>query len=374
MGGHEDHQGDAIGRYPVLGLTVASIQFAVTRDSVLVLLTLVAGYALVRAGASVPDVDTPSSRPRQEFGRLVTGALFLGVLVSLVRLVVPSVGRVPLVAAVPAHLRAITLCLLLLIWIGMSSTHRSITHTLVWAGAVAIGVGALGYTLLRHSGPRLALAFGGGLAVYSFVGVYSHLDLDDERKLLWTGRDESLDGHAQHVDGAAADYPTISAAVVCFGFVFFDASVVLLLILALGYASLVVGRMLPDIDSKKSVIRWLFDASVAALLTAELVRQSLLATPSSARLGGASVALPRAVTPTLLLLLAVLWWERDSDARSETVTHSVVWAGAVVVAAAAFVAALASVLPLVQSVVAASAVASYLAVGLGRRLRAAEGA
>ena len=366
MGGFDEHRNEALQRYPALSLAIALALFVATRDTVLVLLTLACGSRVITASSALPDVDSHRSKPRQDVGRLITWAIAGFAALSALRLLDPGPGLTALFRRLPTATVAAALLLLLLVWVGMSSRHRSLTHSIAWTLAVAAAVGTLGFSLLRYGGVAPAFGFGGSLATYSFIGLYSHIDLDGERSLLWEPDERSFTDYRAYLGGMHEQYAKASVVAVAAGVVLLDASVLLLLLLVAGYGALLAGRTLPAIERKRSRPRLAFDRVVSVLLGGVLLQQLLVGGLLPA-VGGAAFALPVGSVPAFLLALFVLWLGRNAEQGS--LTHSLVWPAAVTASVSLCCYALAGGLAVTESVALSAGVGGYLLVGFLHHLR-----
>ncbi|GAB7013294.1 hypothetical protein ACFQEQ_10135 [Halolamina salina] len=335
MGEFEDHYAAGSRRFPVASLWLVVPVYVGTNDPTLVVLTLVLGSLIVRAGAVVPDIDSHDSIPRRKLGRLLTVWVLLVFFLASVDLVVPGPLLAGVLSALPVGFTPSALFVLLLLWTGLASRHRSMTHSIVWGAALSVAFGATGFFSIYRGGVAAAATVGAALAAYCFVGFYSHLDIDDEEDQVVPSPDErEFDGYEQYVRDWTAQYRWLSVPALVAGLVVTESGLLLLAGLALVYCGLLAGLTLPNIDRKRSEPRRVFDLVGIGVLTGLLLQQ-LLATRARLLAEGAerALALPSGTVPAFYLFLLVLWLGREGNLLRRLglgrVTHTLHWPAAV---------------------------------------------
>lgn len=334
MGEFEEHYSEGRQRFPIASLWLVVPVYLGTDDPTLVVVTLVLGSLIVRAGAVVPDIDSHDSIPRRGLGRFLTVWLLAVFFLSSLDLVVPGRLLTAFLSGLPPGVTPSALLVLLLLWTGLASRHRSVTHSMIWGGALSLAFGAVGFFSIYRGGVGVAATVGAALTAYCFVGFYTHVSIDDEYQLGWTRDDRNLDGYEQYVRNWTAKYRWLTVPVVVVGLVVTEASLLLIGGLVLAYCGLVAGLTLPNIDQKKSEPRRVFDI-VGTIVLAGLLLQQLLANRARLLVDGAgrALALPSGTVPAFYLFLLVLWLGREGKLLKRLglgrVTHTLHWPAAV---------------------------------------------
>ncbi|WP_053947822.1 hypothetical protein [Halolamina sediminis] len=335
MGDFEEHYTAGRQRFPVASLWLVVPVYMGTDDPTLVVVTLVLGSLITRAGAVVPDIDSHDSIPRRKLGRLLTVWVLVVFFLTSVDLVVPGPLLASVLSALPVGFTPSALLVLLLLWTGLASRHRSMTHSIVWGAALSVAFGATGFFTIYRGSVAAAVTVGAALAAYCFVGFYSHLDIDDEEDQMIPSPDErEFDGYEQYVRRWTAQYRWLTVPALVAGLVVTESGLGLLAGLALVYCGLIAGLTLPSIDRKRSEPRRVFDLLGVGVVTGLLLQQ-LLATGTRLLVEGAgrTLALPSGTVPAFYLFLLVLWLGREGNLLQRLglgrVTHTLHWPGAV---------------------------------------------
>ena len=333
MGGFEQHHAAGRRLFPVASLGFVVPIYVGTGDPTLVLFALTLGSVLVRVGAVLPDIDSHRSVPRQVLGRSLTAALLAVLFLSSVDLVVPAAVFPMLLGALPLGFTPAALLVVLFLWTGLASRHRSVTHSGVWGLALSLAVGTAAFTATQWSGPRPAAVFGTAAATYSFVGFYSHIAVDEEYHVRWTPDEREFDDYRQYLSNRTEQLRWLTLPAVVGGIAFTSAGIVVLAGVGVAYVGLLAGLTLPAIERKRSEPRRVFDR-VGTLVVAVLLLQQLLA--AGLRLHGSVatpvIELPAGTVPAFYFLLLVLWLGRDAGRlgpSTVSVTHSLLWPAAV---------------------------------------------
>jgi hypothetical protein len=312
----------------------------------------------------------------------VTGVLLAAILVAAGEIIFPNIIQIIVTFPLSPEQQMTTVGVALLLWVGMASRHRSMSHTLVYATAIAIGTGIFGYLSLQVGDGQLAIVFGAGLATHIFVGIYSHLTLDETQELIWERDSSHRDDIGWITAGATRDYTVVSVGIVCCGIVLLDSSVALLMLLCVGYPSLVAARTLPWIDMKGSLVRGAFDLVIFLFLLQLLLRQVAAVVP---------LEFPAILVPIhaqwmllpFLVLVTVLWFGRNSNrddginkhdrpyiaprfdfSKRDSMTDEPLWRVAVSVGTAWFVYTLVAGLPTTEAAIFAGGIGAYIGTGL----------
>jgi len=320
-------------RFPIASLWLVPLVYVGTNDPTLVVVTLLLGSVVTPASAVVPDIDSHDSIPRRKFGRLLTVWVLAVFFLASVDVVVPGPLLSRLLSALPVGFTPSALLLILLLWAGLASRHRNVTHSIVWGVALALAFGGTGFFALYREDTVVAATVAGALAAYSFVGFYSHLTVDEEEKLLPDRDDRDPDDYEEFLDGWTDKYRWLTVPAVLGGIVFTESSLFLPVGLALAYCGLIAGLTLPLIHKKPSVPRQVFDL-IGVVVVVGLFLQQLLA--NQARLVASDVptlGLPPGTVPAFYLFVLVLWLGREGKLLEEfglgQVTHTLHWPGAV---------------------------------------------
>lgn len=333
MGGFERHHAAGMRLFPVASLGFVVPIYVGTGDPTLVLFALTLGSVLVRVSAVVPDIDSHRSVPRQALGRFLTGALLAVLFLSSVNLVVPANLFPMLLAALPLGFTPAALLVVLFLWTGLASRHRSVTHSGIWGLALSLAVGTTAFTAIQWTGPRPAAVVGAAAATYSFVGFYSHLAVDEEYHVRWTPDEREFDDYRQYLSNRTEQFRWLTVPAIVGGVAFTSAGIVVLAALGMAYVGLVAGLTLPAIERKRSEPRRVLDR-IGTLVVAVLLLQQLLATGIrvQSRVAPSVLELPAGTVPAFFFLLLVLWLGRDAGQlgpSTVSVTHSLLWPVAV---------------------------------------------
>lgn len=350
MAGFEKHYMAGNHQFPMVSLWLIVPVYMGTDDPTLVILTLVLGSVILRASAVVPDIDSHDSIPRRGLGRFLTVCVVGVFTLTVVDLVVPGQLLATLLSRLPLGVTPSVLLVLLLLWTGLASRHRSVTHSILWGIALSLAFGVTGFFLIFHGGTNAAATVGGALGVYSFVGFYTHISIDEEFKIRSAPDDRDFDSYKKYLGSWTGQFQWLTIPVVAGGIVVAESSLLLLTGLSLAYCGLIAGLTLPDIDWKRSEPRRVFDMAGTVVL-AGLLLQQLLANRAHL-LGQVEVGmleLPQGTTPAFYLLLLVLWLGREGNLLKRLglyrVTHTLKWPAAVCTSLALLTATATSALP-----------------------------
>lgn len=333
MGEFKKHYTTGRQRFPVVSLWLVVPVYMGTNDPTLVVVTLVLGSVVTRASAVVPDIDSHDSIPRRKFGRLLTVWVLVVFFLTSVDLVVPGPLLTKLLSTLPVGFTPSALFVLLLLWSGLASRHRSMTHSIVWGAALAVAFGGTGFFALSNQDTVAAATVGSALATYTFVGFYSHLSVDEEDKIVPTRDGREPDEYEQYLEGWTEKYHWLTVPTVIGAIVFTESSLFLLVGLALAYCGLIAGLMLPRIDRKRSMPRRVFDV-IGVAIVAGLLFQQLFAAPHPTLAGEVPVLeLPPGTVPAFYLFVLVLWLGREGTLLKQLglgrITHTLHWPAAV---------------------------------------------
>jgi hypothetical protein len=374
MGDFEKHYTEGGRRFPVASLWLVPAVYLGTNDPTLVVVTLVLGSVAVRAGAVAPDIDSHDSIPRRGLGRFLTVWLLAVFFLASVDLVVPGGMLATLLAGLPLGVTPSALFVLLLLWTGLASRHRSVTHSMLWGGALSLAFGAVGFFTIYRGGVGAAATVGAALAAYCFVGFYTHVSIDDEYQLGWARDDREFDGYEKYVRDWTGQYRGLTVPAVVVGLVVTEAGVLLFGGLALAYFGLIAGLTLPNVDRKKSEPRRVFDL-VGTVVLAGLLLQQLLASRTRLLVEGVerTLALPPGTVPAFYLFLLVLWLGREGKVLQRLgvgrVTHTLHWPAAVCASLALLIVTATAGLPARTTVYLAVAGAGSMLYGFYYHLR-----
>lgn len=184
MGDFEEHFGDHDLFYPATSLVVGLFVYGVTGDGLVMLATVVVGYAVLGLGLLVPDVDSTQSIIRRTLDRAVLWALVAALVGWLVASDVGAAVGLAVgfdaaaLAGVSDWFVLVALAALALYWWGATTTHRGLPHEPEWGAAMAALLVAAVWFAFPGWESLSRLAVGGGLAVHFLVGFLAHLDRD----------------------------------------------------------------------------------------------------------------------------------------------------------------------------------------------------
>lgn len=354
-------------KFPITSFWLVLPVYTGTNDPTLLVLTLALGSVITRTSAVLPDIDSHDSIPRRKFGRILTVWLLLVFFLTSVDLIVPGPLLTKLLSVLPIGFTPSTLLVLLLLWSGLASRHRSLTHSVIWGVALSIAFGSTGFSLLQHQDITSAATVGGTLAAYTFVGFYTHVAVDGETKIFPTLDDREPDEYKKYLVDWTGMYRKLLVPIAVGGIVFTDSSLLLLTGFVLAYCGLIAGLMLPRIDRKNSMPRRVFDV-IGVIFVAGLLIQQLLTTPYTP-LGGLVLVpeLPSGTAPAFYLFILVLWFGREGNFCKQLglgrITHTTFWPTAVCATFIILLFVITAVLPFETTMYLAAVAASSMLYG-----------
>jgi hypothetical protein len=341
MGDFESHQATARALFPAVSLPIGVTVYALSRDALLVGLILLIGERLLRIGAALPDIDSHQSVPRRLLGHLITW-LLLGLFVVAVLSYAWPWKALSLAGDESGWLQVCLWGLIWVVWSGVQSRHRSLTHSGLWIAAVVLLVSVSSFVAARFLGRPTAVGLLVGCACYCSSGLGSHLWVDDERKLVWSRERRSYTAYKQYLEGVRGQYLRMLGVELPVGIVVVDSSLVVLGVVGLSYVAVLCGRVVPLLDRKGSRPRVVFDWLVWCVLGGVVgVQVGHLVWGLWDGVG---------ISPEVAIwtsgLAVVLWVGRDS--RMGTVMRSRWWSVAAVIGSVGVVGVLAAGLPSVE--------------------------
>lgn len=190
MPGFEEHRKESLRWFKwFTAILVIAIWQMFSFPTTLILAFILFSVSLpaVRAGAMFPDIDHPCSRPRRYLllsipilGLLTAGVISVqqrnreeNILRTMAKLVIHSIGGYLIGIGVRKAIDYV-----LRRWV----KHRGPTHRTSTGGALALGIGAALFTVLRDTAFRsFAFILSPVAVIYFFGGHLSHLYLDQKK-------------------------------------------------------------------------------------------------------------------------------------------------------------------------------------------------
>lgn len=183
MSNFPEHYSDRLVIYPISSLMAFAIVYTFTKSGVIVIGTVIIGYIFLTLGILIPDIDNKHAIIHKYIDKSVlTGTALLMIYWMVFGIPVEagglSIEGEILLQDIPDRLILVLLAAFLLIWKGITSHHRTVTHHVTWGLGMTVVIvlgtlfGLVGWDWVDRG------AVATGLAIHFLIGVIAHLDRD----------------------------------------------------------------------------------------------------------------------------------------------------------------------------------------------------